>query len=68
MSLVVMKKNLASSMSLCSKVETMLLEAVGDAGTVEAVLQLTHVVVVEWRTVNRVGHGASALTSNHVSS
>ena len=55
-------------MSLRSKVETMLLKAVGDAGTVEAVLRLTHAVVVEWGAVNRVGHGASALTSNHVSS
>src|SRR6267378_5411719 len=44
------------------EVEAVLLEAVGDTAAVEAVLQLTHAVVVEGGTVDRVGHGASALT------
>src|SRR5216684_4495455 len=44
------------------EVEAMLLEAVGDTAAVQAVLQLTHAVVVEGGAVDRVGHGASALT------
>ncbi|KRQ12026.1 hypothetical protein AOQ73_05125 [Bradyrhizobium pachyrhizi] len=38
------------------EVEAMLLEAVGDTPTVEAVLQLTHSVVIE-RGADWVGHG-----------
>jgi hypothetical protein len=41
-------------------VEAVLLEAVGDAAAVEAVLQFTHSVVVEGSALDRVGHGASA--------
>ena len=50
-------------MSLRSKVETMLLKAVGDAGTVEAVLQLTHAVVVEWSAVNWMAGCAAKIQS-----
>src|SRR5471032_1158153 len=38
------------------EVKAMLLEAVGDAAPVEAVLQLAHAIVVEGRAVDRVGH------------
>jgi len=40
------------------EVETVLLQAIGDAAAVEAVLQLAHAVVVEWGAVDRVGHPA----------
>ena len=44
------------------EMEAVLLEAVGDTAAVQAVLQLTHAVVVEGGAVDRVGHGASGLT------
>jgi hypothetical protein len=44
----------------------MLLEAVGDTAAVEAVLQLTHAVVVEGGAIDRVGHGGLGATLRHV--
>ena len=38
------------------EVEAMLLQAVGDAAAVEAVLQLPHAVVIEGGAIDRVGH------------
>jgi hypothetical protein len=39
------------------EVEAMLLEGVRDTASVEAILQLTHAVVIERGAVDRVGHG-----------
>src|SRR5580704_4146602 len=49
------------------EVEAMLLEAVGDTAAVEAILQLTHAVMVEGGAVDSVGHEGLGTDLRHVS-